>query len=150
MKHLEKSDFPGFVLLIEKGQTENTYKGELIFTAPILLFDEYHGVISDGILLNYCTFQHERRDGHFTIQAYPRTRNLIIAAAYVIPTTLLWLTSMLYLYIENKSSFENIFGITAIAIIIFLIFINIYRRDAKFLNKVGSLATEIENSKSAE
>ena len=141
---LRKAYFPNFVVTIDKILSTENYQAQIFFTAPLWKWG-LANAFREGVLLKECTI-YSNDEKHFTIQASAKTVNLFIASSYVIGAILLFIFALFMIVTKNTMSFNNITALMLVTIVILAPVISVYLRDKKFLDKVGSLETEIQTS----
>jgi hypothetical protein len=145
IKALGKKHFPNYYLRIEKIPSTTNYHATMVFTVPNWEWG-LRGPFIDGILLKECTIEYSEGEKHFTIQASARTANLLVASAMVILAIFLFVLVLFMMATNDRVSLNDI-SILTIAIIFFLVPSTlIYIQDKNFLDKVGSLGTELEKN----
>src|SRR5687768_16921071 len=142
IKALEKKRFPNYYLRIEKIPSTTNYHATMVFTVPNWEWG-LRGPFIDGVLLKDCTIQYSEGERHFTLQASPKAMNLFFASFQVI-FSVFFVVVFSIITIKDTMSLNEMF-IFAIAVIFFLTpSTSIYLQDKKFLDKVGSLGTELK------
>jgi len=143
---LRKMYFPNFVLTIDKIPLTENFRARIFFTAPLWKWGFANG-FREGILLKECVIQSSKDERHFTLQASVIGWDLI-ASFYIILPVLLFIF-FLFFTITNKDtlSFNNLFYFVIFIVILSAPSTSTYLRDKKFLDKIGSIGTDLEKNK---
>jgi hypothetical protein len=144
---LRKMYFPNFVLTIDKIPLTENFRARIFFTAPLWKWGFANG-FREGILLKECVIQSSKDERHFTLQASVIGWDLLIASFYIILPVLLFIF-FLFFTITNKDtlSFNNLFYFVIFIVILSAPSTSTYLRDKKFLDKIGSIGTDLEKNK---
>jgi len=145
IKAVEKKRFPNYYLRIEKIPSTTNYHATMVFTLRNWEWS-LRGSFIDGVLLKDCTIQHSEGEKHFTIQASARTANLFFASSMVICAIFLFVFGLIMMATNNSVSLNDISILTIVIIFMLVPSTSIYLQDKNFLDRVGSLGTEIEKN----
>ena len=142
---IRKSYFPNFVITLDKIPSTENYLAQIFFTAPLWRWG-LANMFSDGVFLRKCIIQYVKDEEYFILQASPRTWNLLIAPMYVI-FAFLFLSFVLFTIITTDIFTRDVFFLIVITIAWLTPLALIYFRDKRLLDKMGSLALELEQDK---
>jgi len=138
---IRKSYFPNFVITLDKIPSTENYLAQIFFTAPLWRWG-LANMFSDGVFLRKCIIQYVKDEEYFVLQASPRTSNVLVAAKYVI-FAFLFLSLVLFMIITKDIFTRDLFFLIVIIAAWLTPLALIYFRDKHLLDKIGSLAMEI-------
>jgi hypothetical protein len=138
---IRKSYFPNFVITLDKIPSTENYLAQIFFTAPLWRWG-FANVFLDGVFLRKCTIQYFKDRGYFVLQASPRTWNLLVVSAVVI-FALLFLSFILFTIFTEGISPRDSFFVVVFIVAWLTPFLSIYFRDKRLLDKIGSMAMEL-------
>jgi hypothetical protein len=144
---LRKEHFPNFVLTIDRIPPTENYRAEIFFTAPLWKWGVANA-FPEGVLLRECIIQYPKEERYFTLQASPKTGNLVFVLFQSILALMFFVFGLLMAVTKDSMSLNDMFIFVIITILILAPSVSIYIRDANFLDKIGSLGTELEKNNS--
>ncbi len=145
IKAVEKKRFTNYYLRLEKIPSTENYRAEIVSTIPIWRWG-WDSSFIERVLLKDCTILYSKGERYFTLQASPRTGNLFFASFSVIFAFLSFVFGFIFMATSDSMSLNNILAFAIVVILGLAPPISIYLRDKKFLDKLGSLGTELEKN----
>lgn len=138
---LRRADFPNYVITIDKIPSTENYQAQIFFTAPLWkwgLANAFRG----GVFLNKCKIQYANDEESFILQASPRTWNLVTGSIFV-TSAFLFLLFLLFTVTTKSMLPKDIFLLVIFIAVWLTPLVSIYFRDKRLLDKIGSLAMEL-------
>ena len=142
---IRKSYFPNFVITLDKIPSTENYLAQIFFTAPLWRWG-LANTFSDGVFLRKCFIQYVKDEEYFVLQASPKIWNVLIASMYVI-FAFLFLSFALFTIITTGIFSKDSFFLIVFMVLWLTPLALIYFRDKRLLDKMGSLAMEINQEK---
>jgi hypothetical protein len=137
---LDSMNFPPYTLLIHKIPGTNDFRIEILITRPVNLWGGNKSS-TIRVLLNECTVKQLNEEEFFVLQASAETGNLLMALFFVL--TLVALFLMILLTTTTKAEHRELFTFIFIIMLVLAPSRLTYFRERKFLDRIGSIASEL-------
>ena len=142
IKSLDEMNFSPYTLLISEIPFTNDFRIEIEITNFITGYWGWHNVFSGGILFNECIVKHSKGDKFFTLQGSIGTGNFLLVIFYIV-IPLLFFCSILSMMFTKGTSIGNLFIAILVAAVLSGPAILTYIREKKFLDRIGSIGSEL-------
>lgn len=138
---LDEKNFSPFTLLIKRMPKTKKVLIEVVFTNIAALGVLSSSFVIGGVLFSEVTIEHSERR-NFILQASIGMGNLLMSFFYIVLSTF-FLLFILFETVINNMSWENVFIMLLILAVILYPLIFTYLREIKFLDRIGSLGSDI-------
>jgi hypothetical protein len=139
---LDEKNFPPFTLLITKIPKTKKVHIEIVFTNTAGLgIYLVGGFVGGQVLFNELTIEHSER-GSFVLQASIGRWNLFLSLCYIVFSTF-FLLFIFFAIVIFGMSLENVLFMLLIPAVTLYPLISTYLREIKFLDRIGSLGSDI-------